>query len=64
MLMFCVRTVISVFGRKNLFLDYVMDIQEILVFIIFGLAVTFLFRKFLFKKKAKKNCGPDDCGCH
>jgi len=39
--------------------------QEILAFIALGVAVAFLGRKFLFKKKKSgKSCGTDDCGCH
>jgi hypothetical protein len=38
-------------------------IQEILAFATLGLAVFFLFKKFLFKKKKSKKCG-DDCACH
>jgi membrane protein implicated in regulation of membrane protease activity len=42
-----------------------MDIQEILAFIALGIALAFLIKKFFFKrKKSKKNCGDDDCGCH
>jgi len=40
-----------------------MMVQEIIAFIILGLAVFFLVRKFIFKKKKDKNCGNDDCGC-
>jgi uncharacterized membrane protein YuzA (DUF378 family) len=40
-------------------------IQEILAYIILGIAVAFLIRKFFWKKKkSDKNCGNDDCGCH
>ncbi|WP_281322942.1 FeoB-associated Cys-rich membrane protein [Flavobacterium aestivum] len=38
-------------------------IQEIIAFIILGVALTFLIRKFFFKKKSNKNCGSGDCGC-
>ncbi len=41
-----------------------MNIQEILVYIILVVAVGFLYQKFFSKKKPKKNCGNDDCGCH
>ncbi|MFE3846987.1 FeoB-associated Cys-rich membrane protein [Flavobacterium sp. LB3P45] len=41
-----------------------MDIQEIIAFIALGIALAFLIRKFVLKKKSKKNCGDDDCGCH
>jgi len=41
-----------------------MDIQEILTYIILGLAIAFLVKKFFFKKKKNdKNCG-GDCNCH
>jgi len=37
--------------------------QEILTYLTLGIAVTFLVRKFFFKKKkTDKNCG-DDCNC-
>jgi len=39
-------------------------IQNILAFSAIGVAVLFLIRKFLWKKKSKKSCGNDDCGCH
>ena len=38
-------------------------VQEILVFVILGIAVGFLIRKYFWKKKSKKNCGDNDCGC-
>ncbi|MGO3706363.1 MAG: FeoB-associated Cys-rich membrane protein [Mesonia hippocampi] len=42
-------------------------LQEILVFICFGLAVGFMIKKFFWsgskKKKAAKNCGSNNCGC-
>ncbi|MDI1305006.1 MAG: FeoB-associated Cys-rich membrane protein [bacterium] len=41
-----------------------MDIQEIIAFLALAIAVAFLIRKFFWKKKSKKNCGDDDCGCH
>jgi hypothetical protein len=41
-----------------------MDIQEILAFSALGIALAFLIKKFFWKKKFKKNCGDDDCGCH
>jgi len=38
--------------------------QEILAFIALALAVAFLSRKYLFKKKKSgKDCGNGDCGC-
>ncbi|MFT3794623.1 FeoB-associated Cys-rich membrane protein [Flavobacterium sp.] len=38
-------------------------IQEIIAFALLAVAVVFLARKFLFKKKRKgKDCG-NDCGC-
>lgn len=41
-------------------------IQNILVFASMALAISFLVRKFFWKKTAsKKACGGDDgCGCH
>jgi large-conductance mechanosensitive channel len=42
-------------------------IQEIIAYIILGVAVAFLVKKFFFKKKKKKkgkDCGSDDCGCN
>jgi hypothetical protein len=40
-------------------------IQEILAYIILGIAIAFLIWKFFWKKKkSDKNCGNDDCGCH
>lgn len=43
-----------------------MDIQNIIIYVIVGLAVLFLIRKFFWKKNSsKKSCGTDgDCGCH
>lgn len=40
-----------------------MEVQQLLVYIAFAAAMFFLFRKFFGKKKSKKNCGDDDCGC-
>jgi len=39
-------------------------IQNVLVIITLGFALLFLGRKYFFKKKSKKACGTDDCGCH
>jgi membrane protein implicated in regulation of membrane protease activity len=40
-------------------------IQEILAFTALGIALVFLFRKFIFKSnKSKKKCGNEDCGCN
>lgn len=40
-------------------------IQEILAFAALAVAVIFLINKFFFKRrKSKKNCGTDDCGCN
>ncbi|WP_459210453.1 FeoB-associated Cys-rich membrane protein [Aquimarina rhabdastrellae] len=46
-----------------------MEIQEILVGIVFIWAVGFLIKKFFFpirrtKKKSQISCGSDNCGCH
>ncbi|PSG87090.1 FeoB-associated Cys-rich membrane protein [Mesoflavibacter zeaxanthinifaciens subsp. sabulilitoris] len=38
-------------------------LQNILVFLTFGLAISFLIKKFFYKKKSKKACGTDNCGC-
>jgi hypothetical protein len=38
-------------------------IQEIIAFIVLGIAFEFLIRKFFFKKKSDKNCENNDCGC-
>ena len=46
------------------------SIQLILVLIVFGFALGYLIQKFIWKpsflkgKKASKNCGDDNCGCH
>lgn len=37
--------------------------QEIAAYVLLGIAVIFLVRKYFFKKKNQKNCGSDDCGC-
>ncbi|WP_299883958.1 FeoB-associated Cys-rich membrane protein [uncultured Lacinutrix sp.] len=39
-------------------------IQNILVFTTLAFALLFLVKKFFWKKKTKKACGTDDCGCH
>ncbi|MEO5776332.1 MAG: FeoB-associated Cys-rich membrane protein [Flavobacterium sp.] len=41
-----------------------MDTQQILVYLAVAVALVFIIRKFFWKKKSKKNCGDDDCGCH
>jgi len=41
-----------------------MDIQSVLVFLSLLVAVGFLIKKFFLKKKRKKNCGDDNCGCN
>ena len=38
-----------------------IDFQQTAVYIILGIAVFYLLRKFVFKPKKKKNCGMD-CG--
>ncbi|NHN25665.1 FeoB-associated Cys-rich membrane protein [Flavobacterium jejuense] len=42
-----------------------MNFQQILVYITLAIAIGFLVKKFLWKKKPKKSnsCG-DDCACH
>lgn len=37
--------------------------QEIIIYILLGAAIVYLFRKFIFKGKKKSNCDTD-CGCH
>ncbi|SEM08317.1 hypothetical protein SAMN04487910_4096 [Aquimarina amphilecti] len=46
-------------------------IQNILVFIVFAIAIAFLIKKFVWKpkvvatnKKIPGNCGNNGCGCH
>ena len=39
-------------------------IQEIIAFVLLGIALFFLVKKYFWKKKSDKNCGSDDCGCH
>jgi len=39
-------------------------IQNILAITAVLLAIGFLVKKFFWKKKSKKSCGTDDCGCH
>lgn len=54
-------------GRVLIDLKIMNDIiQNILVFTAMVLAMTFLIKKFFWKKsKPKKACGGDDgCGCH
>lgn len=41
-----------------------MKFQEIVVYVLVLIAIGFLVRKFIWKKKSDKNCGDDDCGCH
>jgi membrane protein implicated in regulation of membrane protease activity len=40
-------------------------VQEIIAFVILGIAVAYLIKKYFFKnQKSNKNCGSDDgCGC-
>ena len=41
-----------------------MEFQEVLVWITFLAAISFLLKKFFFKKKKNtKICGQDECGC-
>ncbi|MDI1317671.1 FeoB-associated Cys-rich membrane protein [Flavobacterium sp.] len=41
-----------------------MEFQETLVYLTVAIALLFIIRKFFWKKKSKKNCGDDGCGCH
>ncbi|MFL0079999.1 FeoB-associated Cys-rich membrane protein [Tenacibaculum maritimum] len=36
--------------------------QEVLVYIVLFIAILFLVKKFVYKRKADKGCGTD-CGC-
>jgi len=38
--------------------------QQILVYFTLGIALAYLYKKFSGKKKRKKNCDDDDCGCN
>jgi hypothetical protein len=38
--------------------------QQILAYFALGIALAYLYNKFFWKKKPKKNCSDDDCGCH
>jgi len=38
-------------------------IQNIFVFSAVLMAIGFLIKKFFWKKKVKKACGTDECGC-
>ncbi|UUV22150.1 FeoB-associated Cys-rich membrane protein [Paenimyroides aestuarii] len=37
--------------------------QNVIVYIALCMAVAFLLKKFVFKKKKKGNCGDGNCGC-
>lgn len=40
-------------------------IQNILVFLALGLALSFLIKKLIWRpKKISKTCAGNDCGCH
>ena len=41
-----------------------MNAQQIIAFLILGVAIYFLYNKFFGAKKSKKDCGSNDCGCH
>jgi hypothetical protein len=41
-----------------------MDLQDIFAFAALALAVAFLARKFLLKRRRKAGACGDDCGCH
>ena len=40
-----------------------MDIQEIIALSLLVVAVVFLFQKFFWKRKTKKDCKDGNCGC-
>jgi uncharacterized membrane protein YuzA (DUF378 family) len=37
--------------------------QEVLLYIVVGLAALYLLRKFIFKSKKDSDCGGPDCKC-
>jgi hypothetical protein len=39
-----------------------MDFQQIIAYIILGIAIFYLLKKFVFKTKKGNDCGTD-CGC-
>lgn len=41
-----------------------ISFQEIIVYLLLGFALAFLWKKFFGKKKKKDDCGNGDCGCH
>ncbi|ESU29891.1 hypothetical protein FLJC2902T_03710 [Flavobacterium limnosediminis JC2902] len=38
--------------------------QEIIVYLLLGVALAFLWKKFFGKKGKDKNCGNNGCGCN
>ncbi|MDX1350146.1 MAG: FeoB-associated Cys-rich membrane protein [Putridiphycobacter sp.] len=38
--------------------------QNLIVYILFLGAIVYLFYQFFGKKKSKKSCGSESCGCH
>lgn len=42
-------------------IEFDIDIQSVIAYILVAGAAAFLVKKFFFKKKKKKDCG--DCGC-
>nr|WP_143000959.1 FeoB-associated Cys-rich membrane protein [Flavobacterium saliperosum] len=40
-----------------------MSFQEIVVYLLLGIAVAFLVKKFFGKKKKDNDCGDGNCGC-
>lgn len=41
-----------------------MNRQQLLVILALAVSINFLYQKFFGKKKPKKNCDKDDCGCN
>ncbi|MFY7743506.1 MAG: FeoB-associated Cys-rich membrane protein [Flavobacterium sp.] len=52
-----------VFNYLKTIYFYIM-IQTIIVYILVAFAIIFLLKPLFVKKKSKKNCGGNDCGCH
>ncbi|MGX7667742.1 FeoB-associated Cys-rich membrane protein [Flavobacterium pedocola] len=40
-----------------------ISFQEIIVYLLLGVALAFLWKKFFGKKKNDKDCGNGGCGC-
>lgn len=51
-------------GTFSLSVFKIKRMQEIFVYFALGIALAYLYNKFFGKKKPKKNCGDDNCGCN